>query len=215
MADFACPECGDRVVPVWAVYQGRATVVPRRGLWYIGTGRPVSADAVASGDGGGGAPRPGDPPPGLEGHGTLRLPFHRCPRGHLSGWTERDDFFADLALYVRSTDFGGLETGAVTPRRRFLRRPRCGNCGKRLILRLTGQRLRPTVRVVLTTCPDPLEFELDIPAAACSVCGARPDPNSRIVSETVLDVWSWIFQLIANAVAPERAVEVRPRREVM
>lgn len=148
---------------------------------------------------------------GASASGRFRLPMHRCPVGHLHGWRSGDDFFVDLA---DSADFdfsSELSGGTVEPQRRLLRSTRCGNCSQDLELRETGERLQGTLRIHIRTATAPAEFGLDLPEVVCATCGARPPPDHKGIRNTKADVQSWIFQLIAEAMPPERATRLEDR----
>lgn len=146
----------------------------------------------------------------LAGHADIAFPFRHCPAGHLSGWSDSDDFFFDLALTDRLED-GGLGLGTVPADKPLLRSTRCGNCREGLKLSPTDERLTARVEMPL---PDPhpaVRFDVDLPTVVCSQCGARPSPSGKPVRETAADLTAWLFQLIASAMPPENAIRVEPR----
>lgn len=148
---------------------------------------------------------------GASASGRFRLPMHRCPVGHLHGWRPGEDFFFDLADSA-DFDFGSeLSGGTVQPQRRLFRSTRCGNCSRDLELRETGERLRGTLTVHIRAATDPATFELDLPEVVCATCGARPAPDHKGIRDTKADILSWIFQLIAEAMPPERATRLEDR----
>lgn len=148
---------------------------------------------------------------GASASGRFRLPMHRCPAGHLHGWRSGDDFFVDMADDAEFEFGPGLSGGTVEPRHRLLGSTRCGNCSQRLDLRETGERVEGTLTVRIPTATDPAVFDLDLPEVVCATCGARPAPDARGIRDTKADVQSWIFQLIAEAMPPERATRIEQR----
>ena len=147
---------------------------------------------------------------GADGSGRLRLPSHRCERGHISGWRPEDDFLADLAMEVERTELGDLNAGTVPARKRVLARDLCGACGGKLRITLTGGRVQGRFRRWVKRCPDPVELELDIPASGCERCGARPDLTSPACRDTPSDIELWLFMSIAGA-SLQDPDEVHPR----
>lgn len=139
------------------------------------------------------------------------MPLYQCASGHLTGWRPEDDFLKDLALDVADVDFGVLNDGTIDPERTLLGRVRCGNCRTRLVLRATGERLRGEVRVSLRTSHDAVSVDVDVPAAACSVCSARPDVSASLLVDTFADFQTWFFQLLADAMPLTDAVDITPR----
>lgn len=148
---------------------------------------------------------------GMSASGTFRLPMHRCSNGHIHGWRPGEDFFIDLADGTEFLFSAALAGGTVAPQRRLLGSTRCGSCEQKLDLRATGQRLRGTLTARIDTVAHPAEFELDLPEVVCASCGARPPPDARGIRDTPADVQSWIFQLIADAMPPERATQIEQR----
>lgn len=146
----------------------------------------------------------------LTGHADIAFPFRRCPAGHLSGWSDSDDFFFDLVLTGELED-GGLERGSVPADKPLLRPTRCGNCEKRLELTTTAERLTARVAMPLPEPHPAVRFDVDLPTVVCSHCGARPSPSSKHLRETAADLTGWLFQLIAAAMPPENAARVEPR----
>lgn len=143
------------------------------------------------------------------GTATFRLPLHRCAEGHVEGWRTGDDFFFDLAA-APTVDHDGLLASAVPPRSRFLRRLQCGNCEEPLDLAETG-RATGMVDLAIPDQPAPARFEVDLPRMSCRVCGVQVAPSRRLVN-TAADLGSWLFQLIADAMPPERAEAFVPRQ---
>lgn len=149
---------------------------------------------------------------GEDGFGTFRLPLYECARGHLTGWRPEDDFLKDLALEVADVDYGGLNDGTVAPKRALFRGVRCGHCGSRMRLRTGGDRLRGEVHLSVRTSRDPISVEVDVPAAACAACSARPDIAAPALVGTFADFQTWFFQLLADAMPLSDVVETSPRQ---
>lgn len=148
---------------------------------------------------------------GASASGKFRLPMHTCPEGHIDGWRPGHDYLVDLADNTEFVYSAELSGGTVEPQRRLLGRSRCGNCSMKLHLRKTGRRLVGTVRAEIASATHAAEFELDVPEVVCATCGARPRPDARAIANTPADVQGWIFQLIADAMPPERATRIEQR----
>lgn len=130
----------------------------------------------------------------------------------MTGWRPEDDFLKDLALDVADVDYGGLNNDTVPPRRTLFRGVRCGHCGSRLRLRTRGERLRGEVHLSVRTSRDRVSVEVDVPAAACAVCSARPDVAAPALVDTFADLQTWFFQLLADAMPLSDALETKPRQ---
>ena len=146
---------------------------------------------------------------GQLGSATFRLPLHRCPQGHLSGWRAGEDFLADLALEEVTTDYGHLNANTVESSVRLFS-TRCGRWKNKLGLQSTGNRLCGVMRIEVERSEDLIEFDLDIPEIACRQCGARPDiMNTKANSPE--DIGGWIFQLLAAGMPLGNATKIEAR----
>ena len=143
--------------------------------------------------------------------GQLTTPAHVCTRGHRHGWTLDPDYLLELTADIDELDDSQRGPDGPPPSSSMFGRPRCGSCAERLKLQLRPDRATAEVRVTIASCPDPVVFDVDLPACGCRNCTTVPSRHTGGVANTPAELLGWLFELVAPSMPLDQAA-LSPRR---